>query len=221
MTTLRNLLHSFIPSSVISIWVWVPCVPRPGSTKPAPLFCDFVRRTAQIRFSTALAAEFPHPLQNRVPRGERAPVALCREPVSAPASVGAGRSPPGSSTRAGSRDQVLLPLPKKPAKTLDFRRFSFCTCCMGMGFILVQTPGFLTWFYSFPTAATPSSNQNAPGFAFFGLFRARFRVFRPFGRAKFSGWFLCRLPHYRYRIKSLLIPSGPTPYSFSNASYLP
>ena len=32
-------------------------------------------------------------------------------PVSAPASVGAGRSPPGSSTRGSRRDQVLLPLP--------------------------------------------------------------------------------------------------------------
>ena len=37
--------------------------------------------------------------------GERAPVALCREPVSAPASVGPGRAPPGRRTRAGRRDQ--------------------------------------------------------------------------------------------------------------------
>ena len=36
--------------------------------------------------------------------GERAPVALCREPVSAPASVGAERSPPATSARAGRRD---------------------------------------------------------------------------------------------------------------------
>ena len=37
--------------------------------------------------------------------GERAPVALCREPVSAPASVGAERSPLATSARAGRRDQ--------------------------------------------------------------------------------------------------------------------
>ena len=46
-------------------------------------------------------------------------------PVSAPASVGAGRSPPGSSTRAGSRDQVLLPLPQNRRKHWVFAGFLF------------------------------------------------------------------------------------------------
>ena len=86
-------------------------------------FCDLAGRTAQPCPSPALCALFPHPLQNRVPRGERAPVALCREPVSAPAPVGAGRSPPGSSTRAGRRDQVLLPLPKIARLLLQWRCF--------------------------------------------------------------------------------------------------
>ena len=45
--------------------------------------------------------------------GACSPVGCVQAPVSAPASVGAGRSPLGSSTPAGSRDQVLLPLPKK------------------------------------------------------------------------------------------------------------
>ena len=65
----------------------------------------------------------------------------------------------------------------KPAETLGFCRFSFCMCCMGMGFILVQTPGFLTWFYSFPTAATPSSTQNALDFGCFRLKSGAFRCF--------------------------------------------
>ena len=86
-------------------------------------FCDLAGRTAQPCPSPALCALFPHPLQNRVPRGERAPVALRREPVSAPAPVGAGRSPPGSSTRAGRRDQVLLPLPKIARLLLQWRCF--------------------------------------------------------------------------------------------------
>ena len=44
-------------------------------------------------------------------------------PVSAPASVGAGRSPPGSSTRGGSRDKSFCSCQKKPAETLRFCRF--------------------------------------------------------------------------------------------------
>ena len=66
---------------------------------------------------------------------------------------------------------------KKPAKTLGFRRFSFCTCCMGMGFTLVQTLGFPIRSHLFPTAATPSSTQNAPDFSYFRLKSGAFRCF--------------------------------------------
>lgn len=66
---------------------------------------------------------------------------------------------------------------RKPAKTLGFRRFSFCTCCMGMGFILVQTLGFPIRSHLFPTAATPSSTQNAPDFSYFRLKSGAFRCF--------------------------------------------
>ena len=66
---------------------------------------------------------------------------------------------------------------KKPAKTLGFRRFSFCTCCMGMGFTLVQTLGFPIRLHLFPTAATPSSTQNAPDFSYFRLKSGAFRCF--------------------------------------------
>ena len=94
----------------------------------------------------------------------------------------------------------------KPAKTQCFRRFSFYLCCMVLGFVLVRTPGFLIWFYPFSTVSIPSSTQNAPGSAFFRLFRVHFCVFRPFGRAKFWGPFLCILSHSVYRLKSLVIP---------------
>ena len=66
---------------------------------------------------------------------------------------------------------------KKPAKTLGFRRFSFCTCCMGMGFILVRTLGFLIWFDPFSTVPIPFSTQNAPDFSYFRLKSGAFRCF--------------------------------------------
>ena len=68
----------------------------------------------------------------------------------------------------------------KPAKTLGFRRFAFCTCCMGVECILVRTPGFLIWFDPFSTVLILSSTRNAPGFALFGRFRVRFAVFALF-----------------------------------------
>ena len=65
----------------------------------------------------------------------------------------------------------------KPAETLGFCWFSFCTCCMGMGFTLVQTLGFPIRSHLFPTAATPSSTQNAPDFSYFRLKSGAFRCF--------------------------------------------
>ena len=95
---------------------------------------------------------------------------------------------------------------KKPAETLGFCRFSFCTCCMVIVFTLVRTPDFLTQLHPPPTAATLSSTQNAPGFAFFGLFRVRFPLFCCFPAAKFLPWFLCILPHSVYKLKPSVIP---------------
>ena len=95
---------------------------------------------------------------------------------------------------------------RKPAKTLGFRRFSFCLCCMGMGFILVRTLGFPIRFYPFPTVPIPSSTQNAPGFAFFGPNRVLFSLFLCFSGAKFLPWFLCTLLHSVYKLKPSVIP---------------
>ena len=94
----------------------------------------------------------------------------------------------------------------KPAKTLGFRRFSFYMCCMVLVFTLVQSPAFRTWFDPFSPAPIPSSTQNAPGFAFFGLFRVRFSLFCCFLAAKFLPAFLCILPHSGYKLKPSVIP---------------
>ena len=93
----------------------------------------------------------PHPLQNRVPRGA-GHLWRSAAPVSAAPAT-------------------------KPAETLGFCWFSFCTCCMGMGFTLVQTLGFPIRLHLFPTAATPSSTQNAPDFSYFRLKSGAFRCF--------------------------------------------
>lgn len=68
--------------------------PANTGTSPLPVGCSHIHPKTACR-------------EVREPRWRSA------APVSAPASVGAGRSPLGSSTPAGSREQVLLPLPKK------------------------------------------------------------------------------------------------------------
>ena len=117
---------------------------------------------------------------------------LAHFPTSTPKPRAEGSSPSAPAT--------------KPAKTLGFRRFSFCMCCMAMVFTLVRTLGFLIWFDPFSTVPIPSSTQNAPGFALFGPNRVRFSLFCCFLAAKFSPWFLCNLPHSGYRLKPSVIP---------------
>ena len=132
----------------------------------------------------------------RTCRRNRATPPLPRSPVrfltSTPKPRAEGSSPSAPAT--------------KPAETLRFCRFSFCMCCIVEVFTLVRTRGFLIWFDPFSTVPIPSSTQNAPGFAFFRLFRVRFCVFRPFGRAKFLAWFLCILSHSGYKLKPSVIP---------------
>ena len=174
----------------------------PHSTKPAPLFWDLSGRTGRNR---PLPRSLLHSLTSTPkPRAEgsspSAP-AKNREASTMLASLFFVSAHKDSATRCGCALRSACrgvserqwrsaanrprrqprPSPSapatKPAKTLGFRRFSFFMCCMVLGFILVRTPGFRTWFYPFPTAATRSSTQNAPGFAFFGLFRVRFAIF--------------------------------------------
>ena len=145
------------------------------SIKPAPPPLGLAAGTGQHRPSPAPGGLFPHPLQNRVPRGERAPVALCRE-LTEPAGE---TSPSAPAT--------------KPAKTLGFRRFSFCTCCMVIWCILVRTPGFLIWFYPSPTVSILSSTHNAPDFGCFRMNSGASLFFCWFSGVKFSASFLSTL----------------------------
>ena len=134
-------------------------------------------------------------------------------------ATGCARRPACGACRGGLQPGGLRPGPTeaaaetspsapatKPAETLGFCRFSFCTCCMVIVFTLVRTPDFLTQLHPPPTAATPSSTQNAPGFALFGLFRVRLALFRCFGAAKFLPAFLCILPYSVYKLKPSFTP---------------
>ena len=125
------------------------------------------------------------------------PCSLCAVLTSTPKPRAEGRWPPVALCRAslgcrlgrcwalptGEQHPRRQPRPSpsapatKPAETLGFCWFSFCTCCMGMGFTLVQTLGFPIRSHLFPTAATPSSTQNAPDFSYFRLKSGAFRCF--------------------------------------------
>ena len=96
---------------------------------------------------------------------------LC-SPTSTPKPRAEGSSPSAPAT--------------KPAKTLGFRRFSFCMCCMAMVFTLVRTLGFLIWFYPSSTVLIPSSTRNAPDFGCFRLKSGAFRSFCPLLTYKIS-----------------------------------
>ena len=113
--------------------------------------------------------------------GACSPVGCVQAPVSAPASVGAGRSPLGSSTRGGSRDKSV---PRFPP--------SF--------------PVFSIRSHLFPTVPIPSSTQNAPGFAFFGPIRVRFPCFFPFLTCKIFRILFVHSADLVHRLKSLVIP---------------
>ena len=86
-------------------------------------------------------------------------------PVSAPASVGAGRSPPGSSTRGGSRDQVLLPLPQNRRKHWVFAGSLFsCVAwlCGSLWFKLRVFPSGFTRSQPFPPSPAPKTHPVLP-----------------------------------------------------------
>ena len=89
-------------------------------------------------------------------------------PVSAAASVGAGRYPPGSSTRGSSRDQVLLPLPENRRKLWVSAGFLFACvawfwCSFGFGH-RVFSPGFIR-FQPFSSSPAPKTHPTSAIFA--------------------------------------------------------
>ena len=86
-------------------------------------------------------------------------------PVSAPASVGAGRSPLGSSTRGGSRDQVLLSLPQNRRKLWVSAGFLFaCVAwfCGSLWFGHWVFSSGLTRSQPFPSPPAPKTHPVSP-----------------------------------------------------------
>ena len=154
----------------------------PRSTKPAPLFCDLSRRTAQHRSFPAPWSVYSHPLQNRVPRVQvllplpKSQVSLLRyltfslvcgriwqrgAPAGPPAVRVVGAcSPVGCVQARPSRQarQVLLPLPKNRRKFWVSAGFLFACIawlwCSRWFRQRVFTSGF--------TRPQPSSSPPAP-----------------------------------------------------------
>ncbi len=183
------------------------------STKSAPLFWDLFGRTGQHRSSPAPWYALPHPLQNRVPRGERAPVALCREPTEAAAetksfcpcqksqvsllryltfSLVCGRiwqrgAPAGSPAERvdGRWSPVATPERRPSRQARQVRPSIFAMLWWSCPPFPCSVASFLTRLHPSPTAATLSSTRNAPGFAFFGPNRVRFAIFSSFDLQNF------------------------------------
>ena len=110
----KNWVTQPLPRSLCAVSTSTPKPRAEGSSPSAP---------AKNREASTMLASlfFVSAHKDSATRHGCAPRSACRgasacqwhsaAPVSAPASVGAGRSPPGSSTRGSRRDQVLLPLP--------------------------------------------------------------------------------------------------------------
>ena len=120
----------------------------------------------QHRPFPSLACVLPHPLQNRVPRVQvllplpkKSGIALAVPDffVSERKDLAArfARRPACGACRGGLQPGGLRPGPTepagetspsapatKPAETLGFCRFSFCTCCIAIWCILVRISGF-------------------------------------------------------------------------------
>ena len=130
-------------------------------------FCDLAGRNGQPRPFPVPWCAFPHPLQNRVPKGAGY---LWRSaaPVSAAASVGAGLSPLGSSIPAGSRDQVLLPLPQNRRKLWVFAGFLFARVVWEWGslwFRHLVFPSVRTCSQPLPPPQAPKTHPTSAIFA--------------------------------------------------------
>ena len=147
----------------------------PRSTKPAPLFCDLSRRTAQHRSFPAPWSVYSHSLQNRVPRSA-GHLWRSAAPVSAPASASAGRFPLGSGTRGSRRDQVLLSLPQNRRKH-GFSPVSFLHVLHGYVVRVGLKSGFSHLVLSVPNRSHPLHHPKRTRLRLFGLCRVRFALF--------------------------------------------
>ena len=154
----------------------------PRSTKPAPLFCDLSRRTAQHRSFPAPWSVYSHPLQNRVPRVQvllplpkKSGIAFAVPDffVSERKDLAArcARRPACGACRGGLQPGGLRPgLTEAAAETSPM---SIYAC------FPIRSP-------LFSTVLIPSSTRNAPDFGCFRLKSGAFRSFCPLLTYKIS-----------------------------------
>ena len=112
-------------------------------------------------------------------------------PAGSPAVRVVGACSPVGCVQARPRRQprqVLLPLPKTGENT-GFSPVFFLPVLHGNGVHFGSNSGFSHPFAPALTVLIPSSTQNAPGFAFFGLFLGALFCFPLFLGCKFSGCF--------------------------------
>ena len=94
----------------------------------------------------------------------------------------------------------------KPAKTLGFRRFSFCMCCMVIVFTLVQTVGCRFRLHLSSSSFIPSSTQNTPDFGGFHLKSGAFHCFFLFWTCEIWGPVFVHCADMPHRLKPSVIP---------------
>ena len=131
--------------------------------------------TGQHRHFPTPCRLFPHPPQNRLPRGARASVALCR------AGLGSRLGwcwalPTGSGTRGSRRDQVLLSLPQNRRKH-GFSPVSFLHVLHGYVVRVGLKSGFSHLVLSVPNRSHPLHHPKRTRLRLFGLCRVRFALF--------------------------------------------
>ena len=148
------------------------------SRQPKPKsFCHFQKSQVSLLRCLAFSLVCGRIWQQGAPAGPpavrvvgrvRAGGTQATAPVSAPASVGAGRSPPGSSTRGGSRDQVLLPLPQNRRKHWVFAGFLFARVVWEWGslwFRHLVFPSVRTCSQPLPPPQAPKTHPTSAIFA--------------------------------------------------------
>ena len=125
-----------------------------SSTQSAPLLYKLAGGTAQSCPPPAPHRVFSHPLLNRMPSGERAPVALCG--TSFCSRLGRCLAlPTGGSTWGGRRDKVLLPLPQNQRKHWGFAGFLFACVVWGWDAFRAGFPR-LVFCCSQPSSSPPA-----------------------------------------------------------------
>ena len=133
------------------------------STKPAPLFLELAAGTGQHRPFHVLRCAFPHPLQNRVPRGA-GHLWRSAAPVSAPRLGRCWALPTGEQHPRRQPRQVLLPLPQNRRKHWVFAGFLFARVVWEWGslwFRHLVFPSVRTCFQPLPPPQAPKTHPTS------------------------------------------------------------